>query len=307
MVFEPSKSELIHFTRAYHTPTREVYLGPTPIKPVDSARFLGVWIDRKLNWKAYLRKTKEKFATQSFALTRLAGSTWGCSLLRAREIYTKVIRSALAYGASSFHIPGTAQAPQGIARRLIPLQTRCLRIVAGAYKATAVRHLETETFVPPLDLYLSKRLADFEARLQASGAAYRISRACLAIQSHLRRRHPLPGRGRPARLLPALNAAQLGTGSSRSSASWAIQWSRGPLPDSQSHTGSQRPLKPPLTTAEVLARDWETRWYYELAARLYRRPDRLPEAADYIPSSFFRGHGLRLYKGLRKAESSALV
>src|SRR5208282_574279 len=307
MVFEPSKSELIHFTKAHHTPTREVYLGLTPVKPVDSARFLGVWIDRKLSWKAYLRKTKEKFATQSFALTRLAGSTWGCSLIRAREIYTKVIRSALAYGASSFHIPGTAQAPQGIARLLIPLQTRCLRIVAGAYKATAVRHLETETFVPPLDLYLSKRLADFEARLQASGAADRISRACLAVQSYLRRRRPLPGRGRPARLLPALSAVQLGTGSNRNSASWAIQWSRGPLPDFQSYTSSQRPLRPLFTSAEALARDWETRWHYELAARLHRRPDRLPEAADHIPSSFSRGHSLRLYKGLRKAESSALV
>src|SRR5208337_881579 len=160
---------------------------------------------------------------------------------------------------------------------------------------------------PPLDLYLSKRLTDFEARLLASGAAEKISRACLAIQSHLRRRHPLPGRGRPARLLPALNAAQLGTGSSRSSASWAIQWSRGPLPDFQSHAGSQRPLRPPFTTAEALARDWETRWHYELAARLHRRPDRLPEAADHIPSSFSRGYSLRLYKGLRKAESSALV
>ena len=75
MVFEPSKSELIHFTKAHHTPTREVYLGPIPIKPVDSARFLGIWIDRKLSWKAYLRKTKEKFVTQSFALTRVAGYT----------------------------------------------------------------------------------------------------------------------------------------------------------------------------------------------------------------------------------------
>src|SRR5208282_3086414 len=118
MVFEPSKSELIHFTKAHYTPTRKVYLGPTPIKPVDSAQFLRVWIDQKLSWKAYLRKTKKKFTTQSFALTRLAGSTWGCSLIRAQEIYTKVIRSALAYGASSFHIPGTAQAPQGIARLL---------------------------------------------------------------------------------------------------------------------------------------------------------------------------------------------
>ena len=38
--------------------------------------------------------------------------------------------------------------------------------MAGAYKSTPIRCLETETWVPPLDLYLNKRLADFEVRLQ---------------------------------------------------------------------------------------------------------------------------------------------
>jgi len=37
--------------------------------------------------------------------------------------------------------------------------------VAGAFRATPIRNLETETWVPPLDLYFNKRLADFEARL----------------------------------------------------------------------------------------------------------------------------------------------
>jgi hypothetical protein len=38
--------------------------------------------------------------------------------------------------------------------------------VARAYKSTPIRCLETETWVPPLDLYLNKRLVDFEQRLQ---------------------------------------------------------------------------------------------------------------------------------------------
>lgn len=38
--------------------------------------------------------------------------------------------------------------------------------MAGAFKSTPIRNLETETWVPPLDLYLNKRLADFEAQLQ---------------------------------------------------------------------------------------------------------------------------------------------
>ncbi|CAP61499.1 uncharacterized protein PODANS_4_1180 [Podospora anserina S mat+] len=80
---------------------------------------------------------------------------------------TKCIRSAIAYGAANYHTPTpTGGQPRGLAKRLAKAQTRNLRIVAGAYKATPIRNLETETWVPPLDLYLNKRLADFEARPQ---------------------------------------------------------------------------------------------------------------------------------------------
>jgi hypothetical protein len=38
--------------------------------------------------------------------------------------------------------------------------------VVGAYKTALIRCLETEAWVPPLDLYLNKRLTDFEGRLK---------------------------------------------------------------------------------------------------------------------------------------------
>ena len=109
-------------------------------------------------------------ATQTYTLTRLAAKTWGCSLARAREIYTKVIRSAIAYGASAYHTP-TEQggAPRGMAAALELTQNDCLRVVTGAYKATAIRHLESEASYPPIDLYLNKRVADFKARLKETG------------------------------------------------------------------------------------------------------------------------------------------
>ncbi len=110
---------------------------------------------------------EKKLKTQDFALSRIAAKTWGPGLARAREVYTKCIRSALAYGASSFHTPTAVdRSPEGLAKRLAKAQNRSLRIVAGAYKSTSTRCLETEAWVPPLDLYFNKRLADFENRLQ---------------------------------------------------------------------------------------------------------------------------------------------
>ena len=98
MKFAPEKSELLHLTRAHTAPTTAVRLGNEAIILVQECRFLGVWLDRKLRWRGHLAAVKRKFATQQFVLTRLAASAWGCSLLRAREIYTKVIRSTIAYG-----------------------------------------------------------------------------------------------------------------------------------------------------------------------------------------------------------------
>ena len=92
---------------------------------------------------------------------------WGCTLARAREVYTKVVYSAIAYGASAYHTPvdPKRQALRGIAKLLTIIQSSCLRVIAGVYRATPICSLETETWVPLLDLYLNKRVAKFEIRL----------------------------------------------------------------------------------------------------------------------------------------------
>jgi hypothetical protein len=128
---------------------------------------LGVWLDTKLRWTAYSREVQRKASAWIGALTRIAVLTWGASFTRARQVYSAVVRPALAYGAGVWYIPGRDSA-RGLAAKLLPIQNKCLRVVAGAYKATPVRALETETYTPPLDLYLDGRLAAFRDRLANS-------------------------------------------------------------------------------------------------------------------------------------------
>ena len=65
---------MLHLTRARAAPTTTVQLRQQEIRPAQEARFLGIWLDRKLKWKGHLAVIKRKFATQQFALTRLAAS-----------------------------------------------------------------------------------------------------------------------------------------------------------------------------------------------------------------------------------------
>ena len=156
MAFAAEKSELIHFNKNRRQWANLVDLalatgdGYSTVRPIPSGRFLGVWLDWKLSWKAYAIAVEKKLKTQDFALSRIAAKTWGPSLTKAREVYTKCIRSTIAYGASSFYTPTIVGGrPKGIAKGLVTAQNRSLRIVAGAYKATPIRHLETETYTPP--------------------------------------------------------------------------------------------------------------------------------------------------------------
>ena len=63
MTFAPEKSELMHFTRAQKPAGQEIRLSGKVVRPTESARFLGVWLDRKLRWTRYFKQLKVKMAT----------------------------------------------------------------------------------------------------------------------------------------------------------------------------------------------------------------------------------------------------
>jgi hypothetical protein len=223
MEFAPAKSELLHFTR------------------VESARFLGVWLDRKLRWTRHLKQLKTKLATQQFALTKLAASTWGVSISRARELYTKVIRSAIAYGASVWHTPSKEGEPKGPAKQLMAVQSHCLRVAAGAYRATPIHCLETETAVPPLDLYLDQRKAEYERALQISDKSTLLDDWCSKVSRWLlRKRH---------------------------------KRKRGESPPPQLE-------RRPQHDAGSLKRNWKNRWQRSIEATQRRRQGRYVEPAE---------------------------
>jgi hypothetical protein len=46
--------------------------------------------------------------------------------------------------------------------------------VLGAFKATPIRQLETESYVSPLDLWLNGRIARFQARMEHSGIVQKV-------------------------------------------------------------------------------------------------------------------------------------
>lgn len=123
------------------------------------------------------------------ALTRIVASTWGASFIRARQIYTAMICPTLSYGAAIWHSPSplSCSRPKGVAAKLQTIQFKCLHTIAGAYRATPIHTLETETFIPPLDLHLDGRVKVYHNRMRHSRAEEITQKACWQIQCRTRK------------------------------------------------------------------------------------------------------------------------
>ena len=205
---------------------------------------------------------------------------------KARQIYQAVVRSALSYGAAIWHQPSKTGKPKGLAAKLQKQQTQGLRIVLGAFKATSARQLETESYVPPLDLWLNGRVARFQARLEISGLAQKIRDACSSIRTRIlsrTRRQALAG------------AALATPGTVRNK--WVKEWIGQPLEQWD------------WQEKKLVLRDWEQRWHAEnrRLGRLVRASTDLGNRRVVPEDSPPTKQVLQLHKDLRKAESALLV
>ena len=187
-VFAPDKYELIHLSRnpKKFNMTATIQIETNLIEPKTDIRVLGLQIDTKLKWGAHIRKTQEKMTSQSLALTKISASTWGASFAKARQVYTSVVRPAMTYGSAVWHTPKEIKKNKATMSKLSVMQNKCLRTVAGAFKATPVEVLEAETFIAPMELHLDHLQMKARYRLRASGQAKLITTACSTIANKLR-------------------------------------------------------------------------------------------------------------------------
>jgi len=73
----------------------------------------------------------------------------------------------------------------GITGKLAKQQNKCIRLIAGTYKATPMSTVEAEVFIPFLDLHLNLVVARAIKRMVANEMACQIKAACIVIRRKL--------------------------------------------------------------------------------------------------------------------------
>lgn len=134
----------------------------------------------------YMSKTFKKMVIQTCALTKIATSTWGVSFVLARQIYFTVIQPAIIYGSAIWHaLSRTKDAKKNITEKLAIIQNRCLKVVAGAYKATLIEVLHAKTMIPPMQEHLNLLQAKTHMRLRSVEQSVFIKKQCKKITAKL--------------------------------------------------------------------------------------------------------------------------
>jgi hypothetical protein len=231
---------------------------------------LGIWLDPKLKWHAYAKVVQQKGLAALGALKRVTASTWGASFARARLLYNSSIRPLITYGAPAWFTPETHR-PNPVIQVINKIQASGLRIVAGAYRATPVKELESETFTPPIDIYCNELRMRHLHRTYPSTAGQFITEQCQAIKARLLRH-------KQRRTTQATNSI------CQDRLNWANQ--------RKQEFGTQG-------RNTVLA-EWQTRWHKDLTKH---KGWWCSFAAQAQPNKSI----LRLHNQLKKAESSALI
>ena len=107
-----------------------------------------------------------------------------------------IIRPALTYGLAIWNSPQSSlqvnedmRLSKSLAAMLNIIQNKCLRVMTKAYKTISIAVLGSEIFIPPLDLYLNAKLAQFRLCHKESGMEKLVKNACANIRNKLRIRH----------------------------------------------------------------------------------------------------------------------
>jgi ribonuclease HI len=160
------KSELIHFTRSRvdSASLPPVDLNPPQgmpirIKPASVIRWLGIFFDRKLNFKSHVQTMAARARSTIAGLRILANTVRGLSIANARILYKTVVLPVLTFGAEVWY---TGRRQKTLVETLSRAQNEGLRWILGAFRtapSSALHHLSSILPIPHLLQQISSRAA----------------------------------------------------------------------------------------------------------------------------------------------------
>ena len=120
-------------------------LNNVPIPFHRTHKFLGITLDSRLTFKTHIDDIRTRCFKRLNVLRCLSGFKWGADRRTLAILYKGIIRSVLEYNAYLFSTISLT-----LCKRLETVQSRCLRLITGAFRTTPILALRADTDIPRL-------------------------------------------------------------------------------------------------------------------------------------------------------------
>ncbi len=187
--FASKKYKLTHFTRKskrFNMMTN-IQIESSIIKLKSDVRVLKMQLNMKLQWSAHLRQIETNHVTRMLTLSHIEVFTWEAIFTKARQVYSAVVRSEIAFEASVWHQHDKKDELSSKECRLETLQNQTLHHVAEAFKRVNIETLKTETYMSLLHVHLNMLQDKIMLHSQVNDRMQEIRQACKLIHVCLMR------------------------------------------------------------------------------------------------------------------------
>ena len=140
----------------------------TVVPLVNSTIYLGVTLDRKLNWGPHILAKCDKAIGNLHACRKAVGKTWGITPAGTRWIYNYIILPSLGYNAVSWQ--HAAEKKLYIRTRLEGVQRQAALMITRGLSSTPTANLEIMAGLPPINLRIKSIAIKTALRLKLSGS-----------------------------------------------------------------------------------------------------------------------------------------
>ena len=164
----PAKTELVLFTRKKKIPNfRLPQLNGVELSLSNSAKFLGIFLDSKLDWRFNLTERIKKAYAALYSCQKVIGTKDGIKPKLFHWLYTAIVRPVVTYGCHVWWPVVTKKVHSDSINRINRLALLCM---TNAMRTTPTVALEIMLNIPPLDIYTRQIAKTTLVRLNQSNS-----------------------------------------------------------------------------------------------------------------------------------------
>lgn len=151
--FNPAKTNYMVFSRKHKTPTiQPLKINGTDIQETETTKYLGVTVDRKLNWTPHLNQKIKTAKIQAYLTRRALSHNYSPPPWLIKWAYTNIIRPRITYGC---HLWLNKALQAGFVAKMKTLQRQSLMPIGNLRDRTPGEALNIITNTPPLHIHMT--------------------------------------------------------------------------------------------------------------------------------------------------------